>query len=154
MGADMLRQVLTPDVIRLKARATDWEDAVRQSVGLLQNVGAVEPRYVDASVQMVKDLGAYMVLAPGLALAHARPEAGVRRNCLALLTLETPVAFGHPENDPVYVVFALGAIKSDEHVKLIADLAQFLEREETIAALGRAETAEEVLALLDQGSSR
>ncbi len=149
----MLKELLTPEVIRLNIAAADWEDAVRQSVQLLVDVGAADPRYVDASVDMVREMGPYMVIAPGLALAHARPESGVLRNCLGLITLANPVEFGNPDNDPVDLVFALGAIASDEHVQLMADLARFLMNEDSLPALRKATEVEEVLALVEEVSS-
>jgi PTS system ascorbate-specific IIA component len=149
----VLGKLLTPEVIRLNIAAADWEDAVRQSVQLLVDVGAAEPRYVDASVDLVREMGPYMVIAPGLALAHARPESGVLHNCLGLVTLADPVEFGNPDNDPVDLVFALGAIASDEHVQLMADLAKFLMHERSLPALRKATEVEEVVALIEEVSS-
>ena len=146
----MLAELLTPQVIRLKVAARDWEDAVRRSVQLLVDVGAAEPGYVDASVEMVRELGPYMVITPGLALAHARPESGVNRNCLGLITLAQPVEFGHPDNDPVDVVFALGATGNNEHIRLMADLARFLMDERSLPGLRQAATVEEVTALIEK----
>jgi len=42
----------------------------------LVDTDAVFPSYVDAMVRAVEELGPYMVVAPGIALAHARPEDG------------------------------------------------------------------------------
>ena len=152
VGADVLKELLKPEVIRLNVSARDWEDAVRKSVQLLVDVEAAEPRYVDASVDMVREMGAYMVIAPGLALAHARPESGAIRNALGMITLAAPVEFGHPDNDPVDLVLSLSAIASDEHVQLMAELARFLLEEENLSALHQATEVEEVLALLDETS--
>lgn len=150
---NVLREMLTPEVIRLNVQAKDWEDAVRQSVQLLVDVGGVEPRYVDASVELVREIGPYMVIAPGLALAHARPESGVLRNCLGLISLVEPVEFGNPDNDPVDLVFSLAAIASDEHVELMADLARFLLNEHSLPRLREATEISEVLALVEELSS-
>ena len=144
----MIKKLLKPAVIKLNTSVPDWEAAVRQSVELLVNIGAVEPRYVEASVDMVREMGPYMVIAPGLALAHARPESGVIRNCLGLLTLATPVEFGNPDNDPVDIIFSLGAIESDEHIKLMSDLARFLMNKKTLPALRRASSAREVTEII------
>jgi PTS system ascorbate-specific IIA component len=78
-------------------------------------------------VQIVEEHGPYIVLAPGLALAHARPEDGVLRVCLAVVTLAEPVAFGHPDNDPVDVVFAFGSPDAEQHVAMLSALARRLQ---------------------------
>lgn len=67
-----------------------------------------------------------MVVAPGVALAHARPEDGALQLGLAVATLREPVEFGHAENDPVDVVFAFGSPDRDQHVGLLGALAQRL----------------------------
>lgn len=112
---------------RAGVRAADWREAVRAACAPLVEAGAVEPRYPDRCIAMAEEHGPYMVLAPGLALAHARPEDGVRRLGVAAVTLATPVTFGHPDNDPVDLVFAFGSPDADQHVGLIATLARHLQ---------------------------
>ena len=63
------------------------------------------------------------MIAPGLALAHARPGPDVRREGLAVVTLAKPVPFGHPHNDPVRVVVGLAVSNAEEHVASVAKLA-------------------------------
>jgi PTS system ascorbate-specific IIA component len=75
---------------------------------------------------MVEEQGPYIVLAPGVALAHARPEDGARRLGLGVAVLTKPVTFGHPTNDPVDVVFAFGSPDKDAHVGLLAALSRGL----------------------------
>jgi PTS system ascorbate-specific IIA component len=106
--------------------ADDWRAAVRAASELLVEAGAAEPRYVDRCIATVEELGPYMVVAPGVALAHARPEDGALRLGLAVATLRDPVEFGHAENDPVDVVFAFGSPDRDQHVGLLGALARRL----------------------------
>lgn len=46
---------------------------------LLEKSGAIEPRYIDAMINTVKEIGPYIVIAPGIAMPHARPEAGAKK---------------------------------------------------------------------------
>jgi mannitol/fructose-specific phosphotransferase system IIA component (Ntr-type) len=87
---------------------------------------AVEPRYIEAMKRVLREMGPYAVIAPGIVLLHARPEDGVRRPCLAMLTLATPVPFGHSQNDPVDLVFAMGAVDKQAHVAALQELARLL----------------------------
>jgi PTS system ascorbate-specific IIA component len=57
--------------------------------------------------RVLQELGPYAVIAPGIALLHARPDDGVLAPCLALITLSRAVEFGSEQNDPVDLVFAL-----------------------------------------------
>jgi ascorbate PTS system EIIA or EIIAB component len=111
---------------RANRSASDWREAVRLACAPLLEAGAVTSEYPERCLAMVDEHGPYIVLAPGLALAHARPEDGVRRLGLAVVTLIEPVRFGHPENDPVDVVFAFGSPDADEHVALLSSLARHL----------------------------
>ena len=48
-----------------------------------------EPTYTEAMIDVVRDMGPYIVLAPGLAMPHARPEMGAKQVGTALVTLES-----------------------------------------------------------------
>jgi len=111
---------------RTSVRAADWRAAIRSALQPLVAVGAVEDRYVEAAVAAVEMQGPYIVLAPGVALAHARPEDGAVVLGLSVAVLAEPVSFGHPTNDPVDVVLAFGSPDRDQHVGLLAALARQL----------------------------
>ncbi|HEY9089420.1 MAG TPA: PTS sugar transporter subunit IIA, partial [Anaerolineaceae bacterium] len=81
-----LSDLLTRQRIALNQTAADWRAAVRAAGDLLVQTGGVEPRYVDAMLRAAEELGPYIVLAPGLALPHARPQDGALQACLALVT--------------------------------------------------------------------
>jgi PTS system ascorbate-specific IIA component len=106
--------------------AEDWRAAVRAAAQLLVDAEAAVPRYVDRCIATVEELGPYMVVAPGVALAHARPEDGAVALGLSAVTLREPVEFGHAENDPVDVVFAFGSPDRNQHVGLLGALARRL----------------------------
>lgn len=111
---------------RTEVPALGWEDAVRAAAGLLTGSGAADDRYPGRCVEMVKEHGPYIVIAPGIALAHARPEDGALSLGLAVAVLAEPVAFGHATNDPVDVVFAFASPDKEAHVALLARLARHL----------------------------
>lgn len=146
--ASVLAGLLTEKTIRLKAYAADWRMALRLGGQLLVDAGGVEPRYVDAMIQMMLDLGPYVVIAPGLALGHARPEAGVLRTCFSLVTLRTPVEFGVPENDPVDVIFSFGAPDKNAHLDALRQMAALCSDEESMRAIRVATHPSEVISLL------
>jgi ascorbate PTS system EIIA or EIIAB component len=104
-----------------------WQAAIRAACQPLLDGGAVEKRYVDRCIEMVLSHGPYIVVAPGIALAHARPEDGVSALGLAVATLVETVEFGHPENDPVDLVFAFASPDNDQHVRLLKALAEGIE---------------------------
>ncbi len=139
---------LTESAIILEADASDWRAAVRLAGLALANSGAALPSYADEMIRMIEEHGPYVVIAPGLALAHARPGPAVLADGLAVVTLATPVAFGHPHNDPVSVVLGLAISSADRHLESIAALANVFNDSSAIVDLAAAGTAAEVMAIM------
>lgn len=144
----MLADYLTPATIRLRVGADGWPAALQQAGNLLVGAGACTPGYVAAMVEAVETLGPYIVLAPGLAFAHARPEAGALRLGASLVTLDPPVWFGAAENDPVAVVVAFCTCDDQGHIELLAELAHLLGDAQRHTRIRAAEDADEVLAVV------
>jgi mannitol/fructose-specific phosphotransferase system IIA component (Ntr-type) len=67
-------------------------------------------------------MGPYIVIAPGIAMPHARPEDGVKQVCMSLITLKEPVKFGNETNDPVKLVIEFGAIDNHTHLQALSQL--------------------------------
>lgn len=138
-----------PDTaVVLGAQVADWRAAVREAGRALTRSGATTSEYADRMIAVIEEFGAYVVIAPGLALAHARPGRDVRREGLAVVTLATAVPFGHPHNDPVRVVVGLAVSNAEEHIASVAKLANAFNDSGMVGRLGRAQTADEVRALL------
>jgi PTS system ascorbate-specific IIA component len=143
-----LSELLTVKAIRLAATAQDWRAAVRLAGDALVASGATAPAYTDEMVATVEQLGPYIVIAPGIALAHSRPSPAVHHAGISLVTLSQPVEFGHKTNDPVALVVGLAAPDEDGHVTALSTLAEFLSDEEHRLGLLRAASPEAVLRLV------
>ena len=139
-----------PDAaVILRADAADWRAAVREAGRALTRSGAARESYADRMIGVLEEFGAYIVIAPGLALAHARPGPDVLRSGLAVVTLAEPVAFGHPHNDPVRVVVGLAVSNAEEHVASVAGLANVFNEQSAIDRLAHAASVEDVRAVFD-----
>jgi PTS system ascorbate-specific IIA component len=138
--------------IVLAARARDWREAVDVAGRALTASGATDAGYTVDMVRMIEEHGPYVVVAPGLALAHARPGPAVRRDGLAIVTLADPVPFGHPYNDPVRVVLALAGASSARHLQLVAEIANIFNDSDAVASLADATDADEVRGILGVGA--
>ncbi len=140
---------LADRAIVLHARAADWREAVRIAGDALVDSGCTTAEYTEAMIRMVDDHGPYIVIAPGLALAHARPGADVRCDGLSVVTLAEPVEFGHAHNDPVRVVIGLAGVAPDAHLAAVAVLANAFNDPAAITAVAQATSREAVRAILD-----
>jgi PTS system ascorbate-specific IIA component len=138
------------DAVEVGATVADWREAVRLAGALLERSGATRPDYADDMIRMIEQHGPYVVIAPGLALAHARPGPAVLADGLSIVTLATPVPFGHPHHDPVRIVVGLAVAAPTGHITAVAGLANVLDHADTIALLAEAESPEQVLEIMDR----
>lgn len=139
---------LPATAVTVGAHAADWRDAVELAGEALARSGATEESYGARMIQVIEEFGAYIVIAPGLALAHARPGPDVNRDGLSVVTLDEPVVFGHPHNDPVSVVIGLAVTSPEAHVSSVAELANVFNAPDAIPALAAAGDVAEVQRIL------
>jgi PTS system ascorbate-specific IIA component len=144
--------ILAESAIIVGAEADDWRAAVRVVGRALTASGATRPGYADEMIRMIEEHGPYVVIAPGLALAHARPGPEVLADGLAVVTLATPVLFGHPHNDPVSVVLGLAIKSADAHIETVAELANVFNDSSAISGLANAASVAEVLDIMGRAS--
>lgn len=135
--------------INLKAPAADWQDAIRLAGDGLVAAGVTTGDYTDQMIAAVEEHGPYIVIAPGIALAHARPSEAVLKGGLSWVSLKDPVNFGHAKNDPVTLVIGLAATDHTAHIEVLKALAGVLANKELRGRLEAAGTETEVRELLE-----
>jgi len=148
-----LRELLRPQLSDVNVKVEDWQGAVRAAGRLLVEDQAAEPRFVEAMIQVANDLGPYIVVAPGIALPHARPEDGVLKASMAMITLDPPIDFGNERNDPVSIVVALAAKDNEQHVEGLAEMAKVLSQPELVEGLKHARSRDELLSIMFNASA-
>lgn len=121
-----LAKAFAENSIRVGAVALDREHAIEMCGELLVASGRATPDYTDSMLEAVEGNGPYIVIAPGIALAHGRPSEAVLEIGLSLVTLAESVVFGNEANDPVRLVIGLCATDHDSHIDIMAELAMFL----------------------------
>lgn len=139
--------------VKLNQKVANWEEAIKLGTDMLIASGAIEPRYHDAIVNKIKEMGPYIVLSPGLAMPHARPEEGVKKTAFGLVTLAEPVDL---EGEEIQVLVTLAGSDSDVHMQGIMEITQAFEDADPDSETGvdlnkflACKTAEEVYAVID-----
>jgi mannitol/fructose-specific phosphotransferase system IIA component len=142
-----MTEILSRDAVRLGLRASDRSDAVRQSGQVLVDIGAVEPPYIEAMLEREEHVSTS--LGEGFAIPHGTDESRrwIRKTRLAFLQFPDGVDWG---DDNVIVCVGIAA-QGDEHVGLLARLAEVLVVPEQAARLRSAGEVHEVLAILGSG---
>ncbi|PKG24630.1 BglG family transcription antiterminator [Niallia nealsonii] len=150
----VLQDLLKEETIQLMEELTSWEEAINMAANPLLNKGVIEKSYVHAIIENVKTLGPYMVIGPGVAIPHARPEMGVRKIGMSFLKLERPVHFLNDKNYPVQLLFFLAAIDNKTHLKALSQLTKLLSKKDNIEFLKKAQSKEEIEELFQTYSTK
>jgi len=122
-------ELLRRESVKIIEQADDWKDAIRISVRPLEDQGAVEVRYKEEIIANIENMGSYIVIAPFVALPHARPEQGVLESQIAVTLLKKPVIFDD-KKDPVKLLIALAAADNNRHLDALAKISEILQDEE------------------------
>ncbi len=140
----MLADVLKGDCIKVNVDCKDWKVAVKEGCDLLLQQGFIEASYGKAIIHNHETIGPYMVVAPQIMLAHARPEDGVNKVSLSMVTLKTPVVFGNETNDPVKLIITLATTDNQAHLKLLECLMELLSDEHDMSIIMQAQTVADI----------
>ncbi len=130
-----LANAFSAESVLLQRSADSWREAIALAGSGLVAAGVATDAYTQAMIEAVETNGPYIVIAPGFALAHARPSAEVLRWGMSLVTLAEPVQFGAGDNDPVSVVVGLAAVDKQQHIVALQLLAEKLIQPEFVNSL-------------------
>lgn len=145
--------IVSVETIKLQAEALDKQDAIRQAGELLVQAGCVEPPYVNGMLAREQTMSTY--LGNGVAIPHGQHEniSNVRRTAISVLQLPNGVEWESGER--AYLVIGIAA-NANEHVGVLANLAEVIEDEDAtqelvqtrdpqliVERLGRANNADE-----------
>ncbi|KGQ71184.1 PTS ascorbate-specific transporter subunit IIA [Chelonobacter oris] len=155
---NLKQSLIENDSIKLNQYADTWQQAIKIGTDLLVASGAVEPRYYEAIISSINELGPYIILAPGLAMPHARPEDGVNKTAFALVTLTEPVVF-EGEDTPVDVFLTLAGSTSDQHMQGLMEITQVLDDEHSetgvdLAKIKACNSKEEIYQVIDDALNK
>lgn len=147
-----LEKMLTREVVRLGVEGLKTpQEVIAYGGNLLKEAGKVNEQYVKDMISAYEVLGPYIVMAPGLAMPHARPGGNVKEDGISFLQLKTPVTFHHSSNDPVKLVIALAGTSDNGHIDLLQDLSSLLSCEGVIERLSETSSYEELIKIIKEG---
>ncbi|MET3505417.1 BglG family transcription antiterminator [Halalkalibacter oceani] len=148
----MLNEILTKDKIQFAESANSWQEALQMAAAPLLADQSISQGYIDTMIENVHQMGPYIVIAPGIALPHARPEAGVNKLGMSFLQLRQSCSFSEKAEHQVSLLFVLAAIDNDTHLTALSQLSKMLSDRDNIEKLQTAQSADEVLPIINQYS--
>ncbi len=138
------KEMINLERIRINVEAKDWKEAIQKVGELMIKTQCVYESYINAMIRVAEKLGPYIVITPGVAFPHARPEDGVIKPCFAIITLKEPIEFGNPENDPVKMVIGFAALDDKQHLNALQTLVDILSNRELVEKMMNSKTEQEL----------
>lgn len=119
--------IIAKERVELNGSATDRSDAIRQAGNLLVKSGCAMSEYVDGMLERETTMSTY--LGSGVAIPHGvyKNKDHVLQTGISVLQLPRGVEWDE-DGEPVYLVIGIAA-SSDEHVGVLASLAEAIEDE-------------------------
>lgn len=143
-----IEELIPKSLIQFDQNSVSWQEAVKTVGRILFESNFVEERYISAMIRTVEELGPYIVITPGVAIAHARPEDGVLKPGLSCIKTANPIFFGNKENDPAHIVFGLAAVDHKQHLDAFRIIAEVLMDENKRSQLFSAKNVEDIVEVL------
>lgn len=145
----MSLDILTKDKVQVQDSVTDWSQAITEASKPLLDQDYIEEGYVDAMIDSVKEFGPYIVIAPEIAIAHARPENNVKKVGLSLLKLNQSVNFAE-DSHYASLIFVLSATDNTSHLSVLQSLAGVLGNQTVVKQLLDSKDSEEIIKVIKE----
>jgi len=125
--------ILSTDRILLGGHAADRSDAIRQAGQLLVQTGCVTPEYIDGMLAREQTMSTY--LGSGVSIPHGMFEnrEQILKTGISVLQIPAGVVWDE-EGEKAHLVIGIAA-SSDEHIGVLASLAEAIEDEDTTRLL-------------------
>ncbi len=135
-------------IVITEAKELSVDAALDLTCSKLLEQGKIEPSYLEAIKTKHQEIGAYYVLAPKIAMPHARPEDGVNEAALQITVFKHGVNLESEDNGDVYFAVTLAAMDSDSHIQTIMALSELFQNDDDIDAIIAAKSETEVADIL------
>ncbi|CAM3007879.1 MULTISPECIES: PTS sugar transporter subunit IIA [Paenibacillus] len=137
--------VLTKDKVIMNATAQDKYEAIRMAGQILKDAGHITAEYIDKMLEREEIVSTYV--GNGLAIPHGTKESKsfILSTGISVIQFPQGVDFGE---EKAYMVIGIAA-QGGEHMEILTSIAVICAEEENMEALRHAQTAEEVITILE-----
>lgn len=114
-------ELLRQEYIIITYEDLNWRDAMRLSARPLEIYGCATPEYIEVAIGNVEKYGDYIIIGPGIALAHSNSESGALKDGLSLLVCPTGITFSEGES-VVYMIFCFVSTGKKEYLEMMKEV--------------------------------
>ncbi|MBC8586651.1 BglG family transcription antiterminator [Paratissierella segnis] len=127
--------------------ANNWKEAIRLSANPLLDKRLISKSYIEAMLNNIERYGPYIIIHPGVALAHAREEDGVLDFGISILKLNKEVNF---QNDKTaFLIFTIASSK-DNYMNILTKLIKLFENKKSMINLRKADTPKKIYNIISK----
>ena len=134
--------------ILLDKPAATWQEAIYIAGESLLWDHLITIDYLNQMIHLVQKYGPYIVIAPGIALAHANPTDGVLDDGISLLRVQSPVFF---DDCPHPVSLIMASALSEKNIPVLMDFMKAVYHTSLVKNLIIADNVNEMIELLEKG---
>lgn len=142
-----LLEMLKKDKIVITEEAFEWPEAISFAGKALVEAGSIETDYLENVISQVHEYGPCMFIARGLILAHAKPEAGVKRLDISMTVFHNPVSFEGAQE--AKIIITLAAEDQEKHLKILRDIMTVFSQEDNVDRLAELESGSAILEAIE-----
>jgi len=137
---------LTPDHVLLNRKFASKQEVIRAIGEVMVRCGEVTPRYVLGMLEKEDQYSTWIT--EGVALPHGTNEvkSEVLRNSVVVVQIPGGVEWG--DGKTVHVAIGLAGTGNQEHLKVLAALAEVLQHRANVERLRWSDSEEEVIGML------
>ncbi|MGM0330215.1 PTS system, ascorbate-specific IIA component [Enterococcus sp. AZ084] len=128
----------------------DWRMAIEESSRHLLEKRIIDHVYVEEMIRSIEEHGAYILIAPHVAMPHAmQGGSNVFGTAISFTKMKVPVLF-EEGGQSASLFFTLAAKEPDQHLKNIQSLSELLMQDGLIEALLATETIEDYQVIMEK----
>lgn len=145
-----LKDFIKKDNIKLKVDCVDWKQAIKKGCLPLINLGYIKTDYCIGIIENIKNLGPYMVITPGICLAHTNLPSSVNKTCMSIINLKHSVNFYNKLNDPVKLIFTFATTNKDVHLNALSQFMEIINNRNDRNTLMNTSSKDDILDILNR----
>lgn len=139
--------IVSVDRVKVQASASDKLDAIRQAGELLVKGGCAQPAYVDGMLAREQTMSTY--IGNGVAIPHGQFENRADVLATGVSVVQFPEGVEWEPGERAYLVIGIAA-DAEEHLGVLANLAEVIEDPEAAEQLARLADPSQIVACLSR----
>jgi len=145
--------LLTEKMIIQRNKVSNWKKAINLASKPLLDFGYIDENYIEAMIDTVEKYGPYIVLAPKVAIPHAKPIDGSNKLGISLLQVKQDVNFKNNTDGskvPANLFFVISIHDNYSHLSILKRINSIIENKEVVSSLIEAESKKEILKIISE----